>query len=290
MLLREIDSAIRAHSKGHNLQSLNKWLSEETLARFRDWVPSPKEGETTLLDIGCYEPTIGYYVALGWKSIIGVAKEEGECSRSESYCVENAYEVKLLITDLEDAVIPIPDGSVDVVLMMEILEHFGLDPMKAMVEANRVLKPNGTLVLSTPNAASKLSCIRLLRGSNPYVGLEFSGFSSNRHNRLYDCHELLRLLDNAGFEVTKVTSKSYANTALTPREWLFTIVRGALDGVNRLLGASQIERGEFLFAVGKKCDSVRDRFPSWLYHNREDWPDWFEQIQKKNSRGRSDAS
>lgn len=282
MILKEIEAAIRSHSRDHNLQSLNKWLTEETLSRFRDWVPAPSTGQTKLLDIGCYEPSIGYYVALGWKSIIGVAKEVGECSRCESYTVAG-HDVQLFIADLEATAIPIPDASVDTVLMMEIVEHFGLDPMRAMAEANRVLKPKGTLVMSTPNASSKLSSVRLIRGQNPYIGLEFSGFSTNRHNRLYDCTELRQLLNDSGFEVQTLSSQTYMRVQLTPRERLFAATQSMFDALNRLLGSAQIERGEHIFAVAKKVDQVRRRFPLWLYHSPDDWPDWFEQIQRKSA-------
>ena len=45
--------------------------------------------------------------------------------------------------------IPVPDGSFDVVLCTEVLEHIP-DPLAAIREFARVLKPGGTLLLTAP--------------------------------------------------------------------------------------------------------------------------------------------
>ncbi len=45
--------------------------------------------------------------------------------------------------------LPFADHSVDSVLMSEVLEHIP-DPLLALKEINRVLKPQGTLLLSVP--------------------------------------------------------------------------------------------------------------------------------------------
>jgi hypothetical protein len=132
--LARIDRIIRNHSTGHSQVSLDVWLSHSTLSRFRDWVPAPAAGEQCLLDIGCYQPSIGYDSDLGWRRVVGIAKEEGECNAKSSYCTENGTEVVNLIADVEIEKIPLPDSSVDTVLMMEIFEHFGLDPMHALLE------------------------------------------------------------------------------------------------------------------------------------------------------------
>lgn len=47
---------------------------------------------------------------------------------------------------------PVDDRSVDAVLATETLEHV-LDPVQFLTEADRVLKPGGTLILTVPFAA-----------------------------------------------------------------------------------------------------------------------------------------
>jgi 2-polyprenyl-3-methyl-5-hydroxy-6-metoxy-1,4-benzoquinol methylase len=49
--------------------------------------------------------------------------------------------------------LPVRSASVDVVVMSEVIEHL-VDTDSAAEEAHRVLKPGGTLLLSTPNLAA----------------------------------------------------------------------------------------------------------------------------------------
>jgi len=49
--------------------------------------------------------------------------------------------------------IPVADGHADMLVCQEGIEHFS-DQLKAFKEFNRVLKPNGRLLLTTPSASS----------------------------------------------------------------------------------------------------------------------------------------
>lgn len=281
MELKQIEKIMRAHSQCHSHLSLDMWLSHSTLSRFRDWVPPPQVGETTLLDIGCYQPAIGYYAELGWREIIGVAKEEGECNRSTTYKTASGATALNFILDVEIDTIPVSDGSVDVVLMMEAFEHFAVDPMHAMIEANRVLKPGGLLVFSTPNAAAFTSLARLICGSGPYIGLEFSGFSTNRHNCLYDCNELREVMRASGFMTEVCTSCIYRPRSPGPRRALLEIVLRCSDAWIHWRTGRQIERGDFVFIRARKHGSVVERYPRTLYLDPTAWPDWFKAIREK---------
>jgi SAM-dependent methyltransferase len=280
--LEHIEQIMREHSLLRDSVSLDAWLTFPTLSRFRDWVPRPASGETTLLDIGCYQPAIGYYVALGWRNIIGIAKEEGECNASHCYVTDNGATARNLILDVETEQIPQPDSSVDAVLMMEIFEHFGLDPIHALIEANRVLKPGGLLVFSTPNAPAFGNLFRIMRGETPYLGLEFSGFSTNRHNRIYDCHELCKILRAAGFEIEICTSRTYQRN---PPPWkmplkmkIFRILLKISDSWLRFRRGWQIERGDYLFVTARKKSAALERYPRLLYFDPRDFADWFRAI------------
>lgn len=52
-----------------------------------------------------------------------------------------------IISDITD--IPVEDGSFDVVMCTEVLEHVA-DPQRVLEELTRVLKPNGHLILTAP--------------------------------------------------------------------------------------------------------------------------------------------
>ena len=57
---------------------------------------------------------------------------------------------KTFVCDLNKDGLPFEAGSVDVVTMGCTLAHVG-HPLRLLADINRVLKPNGTLILSSPN-------------------------------------------------------------------------------------------------------------------------------------------
>src|ERR1043166_7063408 len=61
--------------------------------------------------------------------------------------------------------------SIGTILMMETLEHVA-DPMRALAEVRRVLRPGGTLVLSTPFA------LEILNHPNDYWRLTPEAYNS----------------------------------------------------------------------------------------------------------------
>jgi SAM-dependent methyltransferase len=277
-----VESIIRKHAAGHDKASIDAWLVKSTLARFSEWVPAPVGGERKLMDIGCYQPANAYYAALGWRSVIGIAKEEGECNRSSSGEL-NGTEVANIILDVETQRIPVADETVDVVLMMEVFEHFAVDPMHALVEANRVLKSDGLLVFSTLNAAAMHSVERILLGQCAYAGLEFSGFSTNRHNRLYDVLELQLIIEAAGFTVEACTTRTYATRQANLRSTVTRLIVQSGDTLIRLKTGRRIERGDFVFIRARKKGPVRKRYPRVLYFDAREWPEWFAAIKKNHA-------
>lgn len=53
-----------------------------------------------------------------------------------------------------DAPLPYPDGALDLVVSMDVIEHV-VDPVPWTREALRVLRPHGVLFLTTPNYGSR---------------------------------------------------------------------------------------------------------------------------------------
>lgn len=167
--------------------------------------------------------------------------------------------------NVECDVFPYPDGWFDAVLFCEILEHLPADPTHALVEIHRVLKPGGTLVLTTPNAVRWQNIYNILSGENVYELL--SGYGAyGRHNREYTVPELRRFLAACGYEVVDVFS---ANT-------LHTSCGGLPDGLGATVAATdgaltpvRGDRGDNLFAVARVgVHGRRWAYPDWLYQSR----------------------
>ena len=86
------------------------------------------------------------------------------------------------------AALPVRTGGVDVVVSLQVLEHLW-DQAGFLADCARVLRPAGTLLLSTPN---RLTFSPPNRPMNPF------------HHRELDPAEFAALLAEAGFEVSRL--------------------------------------------------------------------------------------
>ena len=163
--------------------------------------------------------------------------------------------------NIEAAPLPYPDAHFDIVLFCEVLEHMTGDPLRALLELKRVLKPGGTMVLTTPNAARLENVVAFLEGRNMYD--PYSGYGPyGRHNREYTRHELHLLMNHAGFKVeTSYTANVYANVGAT----------AAPPGdINRLLShvpGREHDLGQYLVTRWRNDDEANRGLPRWLYRS-----------------------
>lgn len=95
------------------------------------------------------------------------------------------------------ATVPLEDGSFDVVVMTELIEHL-LDPASFLVRAAQVLRPGGLLYLTTPHG----------RGlSGRALGATWSVLRPPDHLHLFSAASLRRSLERAGFADVDVFSQ-----------------------------------------------------------------------------------
>ena len=103
--------------------------------------------------------------------------------------------------------LPCAEGSFDLVLCTEIIEHLD-NPLHLLAKANRVLKNERVLILSTPNLASLKNRVRMALGiaPNPHLFGVRHVFQMNEwvHKREYTVCELRGMLAATGFSVERV--------------------------------------------------------------------------------------
>ena len=160
--------------------------------------------------------------------------------------------------NVENDKFPYADESFDVVIFAEIIEHLLNDPCKVLREIKRVLKPNGTMILTTPNVARLENVARLIAGENIYD--PYSGYGPyGRHNREYNRKELIALCKFEGFLVNlDFTADVHENRA------------GAYANLNKLrklIASRQDDLGQYIFVRAKKTSPSPDKVPSWLYRS-----------------------
>jgi glycosyltransferase involved in cell wall biosynthesis/SAM-dependent methyltransferase len=159
---------------------------------------------------------------------------------------------------------PYADEYFDTVLCCELIEHLPLDPMHMMAEINRILKPGGHVVITTPNIASLRAVAAILQGYHPgFFPAYLKPAGSNeetdaRHNREYAPREIALLLHDAGFEIALLETGEFRNELHPEHKWV-------LHMLNRYELSSEL-RGDGIYAVGVKRGPVLCRYPSWLYN------------------------
>jgi SAM-dependent methyltransferase len=163
--------------------------------------------------------------------------------------------------NVEEDEFPYPDDSFDIVLFCEMIEHMLMDPLATLRQIHRVLRPNGVLILTTPNVARIENVLRMLHGTNIYD--PYSGYGPyGRHNREYTRHELHRLLDFAGFEVeTSMTADGHPSD---PTTWEL------YDAAVPLIEFRRPDLGHYLYVRARATRPPRQGLPSFLYRS---WPD-----------------
>lgn len=161
--------------------------------------------------------------------------------------------------NVEASALPFPDNTFDLVLFCEVLEHFTTDPLHALQEISRVLKPGGQLILTTPNVNRIGNVIAMVTGLNIYD--PYSGHGPHgRHNREYSRHELYQLLTHAGFEA----EIHFTSDVSDPPRY------ENIDGVMAMLSTvpgREHDLGAYLFSRWNKANPVNSRLPRWLYRS-----------------------
>jgi 2-polyprenyl-3-methyl-5-hydroxy-6-metoxy-1,4-benzoquinol methylase len=146
-----------------------------------------------ILDIGCYDGTIGRALTSMGHQVFGV---------DFSTAVRQAG-FKVFIGDISKG-IPLTAGIFDLVFAGEIIEHLYYTE-KFLKEIYRVLKKDGQLVMTTPNVTSLGRRVMLLFGKNPYLETT-SDETTAGHVRYFTKDSLKTLLSHCGFRVSDFSS------------------------------------------------------------------------------------
>jgi 2-polyprenyl-3-methyl-5-hydroxy-6-metoxy-1,4-benzoquinol methylase len=188
--------------------SMREWLGRytrnhaERLAIDLQLVASTLESGGHVIEIGSAP-----FVLTRAMQRAGMAVTSIDLDPSRHADVIERWGLDVMAADIESPPWPVDAASADLMLFNEVLEHLRMNPVAALQEARRVLRPGGVLMLSTPNLLSLSGLSRLLlRGRAMAVGgsvaaeyakLETLGHMG--HVREYTFVEVRELLAHAGF-------------------------------------------------------------------------------------------
>jgi SAM-dependent methyltransferase len=129
--------------------------------------------------------------------------------------------------DIEQERVPLPDNTFDLALFNELFEHLRFNPLFTMREIHRLLKPNGILLLSTPNLASLKGYINFLFNGKGFslcgdiyeehIKCERDGYVG--HIREYTPREITDFLTIMGFQVDVVIFREQFDKDILPQYW-----------------------------------------------------------------------
>ena len=227
---------------------------------------TPRGGpDDRILEMGAYlQITPALHTRLGYGHVRGcyfgkmgrTDHREVTSSAGESFACDIDH------FDAEKDPFPYPDAWFSTVLCGELIEHLFEDPMHLMGEVNRILKPGGHFVLTTPNVAALRGISAILQGYHPgffhaYIRPAESGEVDARHNREYTAREVHRLFDNSGFDVALLETGEFLDIPHPEFGWVIHLLERYRLGTDL--------RGDGIYAVGRKTGPVKDRYPDWLY-------------------------
>lgn len=234
---------------------------EKTLA-----ITPPGGPQDRILEMGSYlQITPALKTRLGYGEVRGCYY--GPLGKVDERCICSSdgeeFQCKLELFDAEKDRFPYQDGYFSTILCCELVEHLREDPMHMMAEINRILKPGGHLVLTTPNIGSLRAIAGILAGYHPgffpaYIRPRAEGEEPEaRHNREYTPREIALLFHYAGFEITLLETGPFLDEPKPEHEWVKHLIERYEQPADL--------RGDGIYAVGRKAGPVRERYPGWLY-------------------------
>jgi SAM-dependent methyltransferase len=123
------------------------------------------------------------------------------------------HDLSIITCDIETEPIPFGDDAFQLILFNEVFEHLRMDPIKTLIEINRVLQPGGIMILTTPNlyAVHRILLFLLGRGiKDPYGAFkQMHDIGHMGHVREYSAREVSRFLINTNYQIVDIHYRTY---------------------------------------------------------------------------------
>lgn len=121
-----------------------------------------KDQESRFIDLGCDDGSLTIDVAnrIDTNSVFGLEKNPERLTGCR------AKGIRVIMGDLDKG-IPIKSNSFDIILSNQVIEHVCNTDL-LLREINRILKPDGYVIISTNNISSWTNIIALLFGKQPF--------------------------------------------------------------------------------------------------------------------------
>jgi 2-polyprenyl-3-methyl-5-hydroxy-6-metoxy-1,4-benzoquinol methylase len=164
------------------------------------------ESGRRVLDVGCSSGYLARPLVERGCTVVGLERDPVAAEEARAVCEE------VLVGDVETMDLPFEEGSFDVVLCGDLIEHLR-DPEAFLVRVRPLLRAGGRLVLTTPNVANWAMRLGLLAGRWRYTE---RGILDRTHTHLFTRATLVETLERAGYRVVELDFTVPLPVARTP--------------------------------------------------------------------------
>ena len=147
-----------------------------------------------VLDVGCSSGYLARPLVERGCTVVGIEQDEEAAEVAREVCAE------VLVGDAETIELPFSEGSFDVVLCGDLIEHLR-DPERFLARVRPLLREDGRLVLTTPNVANWTMRLGLLVGRWRYTE---RGILDRTHLQLFTRNTLVEMLEHARYRVLEL--------------------------------------------------------------------------------------
>ncbi len=147
-----------------------------------------------VLDVGCSSGYLARPLVARGCIVVGIEQDASAAEAAREVCAE------VLVGDVETMELPFSDGSFDVVLCGDLIEHLRR-PGQFLARVRPLLRESGRLVLTTPNVANWTMRLGLLAGRWRYTE---RGILDHTHLQLFTRRTLVETLEGAGYRVLEL--------------------------------------------------------------------------------------
>lgn len=176
---------------GSYVTGRNEPLAPETVEGLRPRLPYlralvrrhfPADRNARILDLGCGHGALLYVLhAAGYTQATGVDRSSEQVAAARRLGIAGVSE-----GDVLETLAGTPDGSLDVVVAFDLIEHFAKAELMPLVdEVHRVLRPGGVWIVHVPNAEGPFGA--------------HSRYADFTHEVAFDRFSLAQLFRAAGF-------------------------------------------------------------------------------------------
>jgi len=177
----------------------------------------------SILDLGCGR---GYDLINIRDRLIGKTASLFGTELNPEYAEESRrLGIQVSITDLEHSKYPYPDGTFDLIIANQIIEHTK-EIFWIFSECSRILKQNGYMIVGVPNLASLHNRVLMLMGEQPssieLLGPHVRGITKSGFRRFVEADGIFRIEDVKGSNfypfppgVSKILSRAFPGLSVS---------------------------------------------------------------------------